>query len=180
MELPTPAARYLGGADRDALAAFRCSRGPWYEDDVERFISQRLMDRHEFRRTRADHAVIGLEPPEHGLVAVGAHEEDLTRDGDVELTSTYLEVGAVSLAMQGAVLPDVEPLDPDGKPVSLGRWLIEVLLADVATRERAPVVRAVVARENGRSLALCSRVGLHHERDDADDRFVQRWGVFEA
>lgn len=138
------------------------------------------MDRHELRRTRSDHAVVGLELPEHGLVAVGAHEEDLTRDGEVELTSTYLEVAAVSLPVPGAVLPDVEPLDPDAKPVSLGRWLIEVLLADAAKRERAPIVRAVVARENDRSLALCSRVGLRHERDDEDGRFVQRWGVFDA
>ncbi|HEV2999667.1 MAG TPA: hypothetical protein VGW75_02920 [Solirubrobacteraceae bacterium] len=177
MELPTPAARYLGEGDRDALARFRCSRGAWYEEDVERFVATRLVDYHESRRRDTDHTVIGLELPQHGLVAVGAHEEDLTRDGDLLLTSTYLELAAVSLPFQGGVLTDAEPLDPDGKAVSVGRWLAEVLLSDNANRKRDPVVRAVVARENRRSLALCDRIGLRHVRDDEDTRFVQRWGA---
>jgi RimJ/RimL family protein N-acetyltransferase len=38
------------------------------------------------------------------------------------------------------------------------------------------IVRAVVARENTRSLRLCARIGLTDERDDPDERFVQRLG----
>ncbi len=70
-----------------------------------------------------DHQMIGLELPDHGLVAVTAHEEDLVVDS------------------------------------------------------RHPLVRAVVACENTRSLALCSRVGLLSERADEDPQHVQRWGV---
>jgi RimJ/RimL family protein N-acetyltransferase len=64
--------------------------------------------------------------------------------------------------------------------VTLGRYLLEVLLSDIAERERAPIVRAVVARENARSLRLCARIGLTDERDDPDERFVQRLGRIAA
>ena len=60
--------------------------------------------------------------------------------------------------------------------VTLGRYLLEALLSDIAERERALIVRAVVARENTRSLRLCARIGLTDERDDPDERFVQRIG----
>jgi hypothetical protein len=90
------------------------------------------------------------------------------------VTSTYLECAAVSTELQGAVLAEVEPLDDDGRSVTLGRYLLEVLLSDFSERQRVPIVRAVVARENARSLRLCTPIGLTDERDDADERFVQR------
>ena len=62
---------------------------------------------------------------------------------------------------------------------TLGRYLMEVILSDISQRDRAPYIRAVVARENTRSLKLCSRIGLTEERDDRDARFVQRLGHLE-
>lgn len=85
-------------------------------------------------------------------------------------------VGAVSVECQGAVLPDVAPLDDGARPPTLGRYLLEVMLSDVTARSRAPHVRAVVARDNTRSLCLCDRVGLSHETAAEDERFVQRTG----
>ena len=76
MELPTPAARYLGLADRDLLAAMRCSTGAWFEDDVETFIQTRLADYHDWRRPHTDHTIVGLELADLGLVAVGSHEAE--------------------------------------------------------------------------------------------------------
>jgi hypothetical protein len=96
-------------------------------------------------------------------------------DGGQVVTSTYLECAAVRADLQGAVLTEVDPLDDD-RPVTLGRYILEALLSDIAERERAPIVRAVVARENTRSLRLWSRIGLTNERDDQDERFVQRIG----
>lgn len=81
---------------------------------------------------------------------------------------------------QGSLLTDLDPFDDDGRPVTLGRYLLEVLLSDIAERERAPTVRAAVARENTRSLRLCTRIGLTEERDDPDDRFIQRIGRMAA
>jgi hypothetical protein len=176
VELPAPAARFLGVADRDLLAGMRCSTGVWFEDEVETFIQTRLADYHDWRRPHTDHTIVGLELAERGLVAVGSHESDLIRDGGQVVTSTYLECAAVRTDLQGAVLSELEPLDEDGRPVTLGGYLLEVLLSDISERQRVPIVRAVVARENTRSLRLCARVGLTDERDDPDQRFVQRLG----
>jgi hypothetical protein len=76
------------------------------------------------------------------------------------VTSTYLESAAVSTDLQGAVLAEVEPLDDDGRPVTLGPYLLEVLLSDISERQRVPIVRAVVARDNARSLRLCARASV--------------------
>lgn len=176
VELATPTARYLGPADRDLLAAFCCSRGSWYEDRVEQFIREQLADYHEWRASHTDHQMIGLELPERGLVAVTAHEEDLIVDGTTEVTSTYWEVAAVATGLQGAVLPQV-PAYESGRPVTLGRHLAAAALSSIVDTGRHPLVRAVVARENTRSLALCSRIGLLKEREDEDPEYVQRWGV---
>jgi hypothetical protein len=88
------------------------------------------------------------------------------------VTFTYLECAAVRTDFQGAVLTEVEPLDEDGRPVTLGRYLLEVLLSDISERPRVPITRAVIARENARSLRLCTRIGLTDERSDPDERFV--------
>ena len=175
MELPTPAARYLGVGDRGLLAGMRCSTGAWFENEVETFIQARLADYHDWRRPHTDHTIVGLELDDLGLVAVGSHEAEFVRDGGQVVTSTYLECAAVRTDFQGAVLTEVDPLNDD-RPVTLGRYLLEVLLSDIAESERASIVRAVVARENTRSLRLCARLGLTDERDDPDERFVQRLG----
>ncbi len=78
------------------------------------------------------------------------------------------------------MLAKVEPLEDDVRPVTLGRYLLEVLLSDISERQRAPIVRAVVARENARSLRLCTRIGLTDERDEPNERFVQRIGRIAA
>jgi hypothetical protein len=82
----------------------------------------------------------------------------------------------VSSDLQGEVLVEADPLDDDGGPLTLGRYLLEVLLSDISQRQRAPIVRAVVAGENTRSLRLGTRIGLTEQRDDPDERFVQRIG----
>ena len=174
--MPAPAARLLGPADRDLLAGMRCSRGAWFEEDVEAFIRTRLAHYHDWRAAHSDHTIIGLELEALGLVGVGSHEEEFVRDGRKLVTSTYLECAAVRIELQGAVLSGIEPLGPDGRPVTLGRYLLEVLLSDIAERTRTPIVRAIVARENIRSLRLCTRIGLTTERDDPDARFIQRLG----
>ena len=139
----------------------------------------RLADYHDWRRPHTDHTIVGLELDDLGLIAVGSHEAEFVRDAGQVVTSTYLECAAVRTDLQGAVLTEVDPLDDD-RPVTLGRYLLEALLSDIAERERAPIVRAVVARENTRSLRLCARIGLTDERDDPDERFVQRIGRMDA
>lgn len=78
------------------------------------------------------------------------------------------------------MLADVDPVDDEARPPTLGRYLLEVVLSDISERERTPIVRAVVARENTRSLRLCTRIGLTEEREDPDERFVRRLGRMAA
>lgn len=176
-DLPTPFARVATVNDREALSRFRCSTGPWYEDEVERYIENRLLDSNLRRAPHTGHRVILLETDDHGLVAVGAHEADFLEAPDGQaITGTYLVVGAVAVEHQGATLPNVAPFERESRAPSLGRYLMEALLSDIASGERDPYLRAVIARDNIRSLKLCSRVGLVDERDDDDPRFVQRVG----
>jgi hypothetical protein len=78
------------------------------------------------------------------------------------------------------VLTELEPLDDDDRPVTLGRYLLEVLLSNISERERVPIVCVVVARENVRSLRLCAWIGLTDECDDPDEQFVPRLGRIDA
>jgi hypothetical protein len=105
VELPTPAARYLGVGDRELLAGMRCSTGGWFEDDVETFIHARLVDYHDWRQPHTDHTIVGLELDDHGLIAVGSHEEEFVRESGELVTSTYLECAAVSTNLQGRSAP---------------------------------------------------------------------------
>lgn len=162
--------------DRSALASFICSTGPWYEAEVQTFIQTGALRRHLWRQPHTDHRLLVLETDAHGIIAVGSHEE---RDGEFAgqaMTITYLESGAVRMDCQGALLPDVPPFE-DGRPVSVGRYLMEALLSDSAERDRDPYIRAVVARQNYRSLRLCARLGLTDKRDDQDERYVELFGV---
>jgi hypothetical protein len=153
VELATPVARYLGPADRELLTACRCSTGARFENDVEAFVQTRLIDYHDWRAQHTAHTIIGLELEELGLVAVGSHEHDLLRDRGEALTGRYLECAAVTLDHQGAVLSDVDPLDPDGRPVTIGRYLLEAMLSDIAELDRAPQHRVSII-ETARAAAI--------------------------
>ena len=92
------------------------------------------------------------------------------------ISVTRLEAAAVSLDRQGAVLPG-EPTD-DGRPMTLGMYLMEALKDDAITREnRSPALYGVIAQENIRSLRLCTRVGLTIEFENPDPKYVRRLGV---
>ncbi len=171
-----PLARRIRPGDWDRLAGFACSKGAWYEADVERFVRTRLRGHVESREPHLQTACVILADPADPdeIVAVGAHElDDQKADGE-DIEGSYLIVGAVRLDLQGALI-NVEPFS-DGQPVTLGRLLMETMIDDLP--DRAGFVRAVVAHENDRALKLCKRIGLIHERADADPRFVQRLGKY--
>lgn len=105
--------------------------------------------------------LLGVAADPSDILAIGAHELDDQRDPDGNhLEGSYLIVGAVRTDVQGAVI-NVPPYD-DGRPVTVGRHLMEVLLDDLP--DRPGVVRATVARENTRSLRLCTRIGAGRPR----------------
>ena len=170
-----PLARRVRPGDWDRLADFSCSAGAWYEDEVERFVRTRLRGHVERRAPHLETSIVILadaDDPEE-IVAIGAHELDdqQTEDGR-HVEGTYLIVGAVRRDLQGMAV-NIE-LFADGRAVTLGRLLAETMIDDLP--QRSGLVRAVMTRENVRSLKLCDRVGLTHEQPDSDERFVQRLG----
>ena len=171
-----PLARRIRETDWQQLDAFTCSTGAWYEDDVQAYIRNDLRASWEWRAKHLGTSVLvlasAIEPAR--ILAVGSHEIDDQRTaGGAVVEGSRLIVGAVRTEFQGFRV-DVPSFDEDRHPVSVGRYLMQALIDDLP--ETAGVARAVIARENHRSLRLCDRVGLGVELDDKDRRYVQRLG----
>lgn len=174
LDVPRVRAAHLD--DRELLGAFRCSRGPWFEDEVEVHIQRNAVAEWEWRAPHLDHRLLLIEDRVHGLVAVGAHEEAAYRRGAEEIKGTYLAVAAVALDLRGAEIADQKPWR-DGRPFRLSDYLMEAMLSDSVERGRGGVVRAVMARENTNSIELCDRWGLTATTPDRDERYLQKQGV---
>lgn len=143
--------------DETVLAAFRCSTGLRYEDEVEDFVTRHLLDwALAAGAARDDPRALLLvdEGPPERLVAVAAHERLTTLVGPdgSPLAGTKAEVVAVSLEARGRTFGRRRP----------GDLAFSALLHDAATRPvpRGPFVAVVVADDNKASLALCERFGL--------------------
>lgn len=171
-----PLARHIREEDWRQLAAFACSTGAWYEEDVQAYIRNDLRAAVAWRVEHLGTSVLVLasaaDPSQ--ILAVGSHEIDDQRTADgAAVEGNMLIAGAVRVDFQG-VQVCVPSFDEDGRPVSIGRYLMQALIDDLP--ENAGAVRTVVARENARSLKLCDRIGLRDELDDKDLRYVQRLG----
>jgi hypothetical protein len=161
----SPSVRVATASDADLLAAFSCSRGLWFEDEVEEFL-QRYALTYAAERAPLDHQLL-LFVDDDELIAVGGHEQALLPGG---LVGTHLTVAAIDLSHQGAKLTD------GGR---LSDYVLDALLGDALDAEargavrREPIAHALVARENGRSLAVLNRRGFGDPRVDSfDARYV--------
>jgi hypothetical protein len=157
--------RVADSGDADILAGFSCSRGEWYEDEVDNFIREHALD-YAGSRALLDHQLLLFVRGDE-LVAVGAHEQALLSGG---LTGTHLAIVAIALPHQGTRLED------GGR---LSDFVLAALLSDARNADarneppRDPYVHAVVAYENDRSLTVLRRRGFaDEERDTVDPRYV--------
>jgi len=164
-------------ADLQALASFRCSTGPDWEQEVEKQVRGPLPRRY------LTHNDLDLDPrlllctgPDGEILAVAAHRVEpvpVFRDGKlVDLRPTYIEVIAVALsARRTTVTVD------DGPPISMGEFMFEAVITDVRQRpNRDPYVFARVDPRHKISLRFCDRVGLVLERPNEHPDYIQRWG----
>lgn len=157
----TPSARHdllirlAADDDEAALAAFTCSTGPWYEREVEDYVRG-----HAHRRAMAtpDTYRLLLALMDGRLVGCAAHHpEALQRE---ESTPTYLL--ATRLQLLAIRTPD------QGRRLSDGRGLADTIMHTLIhdalhTRPHSPVLTAVVAQDNLRSIAMCERNGLRSQ-----------------
>lgn len=164
--LPVPTVCLAEPSDAPLLRAFRCSTGAWYEDEVEEFLQRHALA-YARQREDLDHRLLLVETEREGLVAVGAHELAVFRRGHDRLSGSYLVVGAIALPHQGARLDD---------GTRLSDFLLDAVLGDARRFDRGSVVRARVARENARSLALLRRNGFEREIAASEPRYVDLFG----
>lgn len=159
-----PVVRVAAASDATLLTAFVCSRGEWYEDEVQDFIRHHALD-YAAWRAPLDHQLLLFVSGDE-LVAVGAHEQTFLAGG---LTGTHLAVAAIALPRQGA------KLDDGGR---LSDFVLDALLGDAGAAAargaptRDPVAHALVATHNDRSLSLLRRRGFGDEQVDVDPRYV--------
>jgi hypothetical protein len=152
-----PRVRLAVASDEELLREFRCSTGVWYEDLVERYVTERALAR--ALDGHLDFRLLLFETDAEDLLAVGAHHWRAYEVGGATVDGSYLVVAAIALPFQGARLETGERLSD---------FVMNALLSDASDRGRGDLVTALVARENARSLALCRRFGIDAELPSPD------------
>ncbi len=138
--------------DTQALDAFRCSTGPWYEQEVEDYVRTRALAQ-SVENPESYRLLLVLESGV--LVACLAHHlEILLRDRGGGIPAARLHVLAISTGHQGRRLAGGE---------RLADVVMATLIADALEILEVEVVTAIVARDNLRSIALCERNGLRSQ-----------------
>jgi hypothetical protein len=144
--------------DEVLLSSFRCSRGLWFEDEVQAFV------RHHALRLaldeQSDYRLLLVMDGDRLAACFAHHPEGLmTESGGAGtavrvIFATRLHLLALSIEDQGRRLDDGRRLSD---------LIMESLVVDAMDREMAVVLTAVVARGNLRSLSLCQRHGLRSQ-----------------
>jgi hypothetical protein len=152
-------------ADGDALAAFACSTGPWFEEEVERHIRGTALAR--AIEAGSSYRVILFEE-DRELWAVGAHQPERLLTTEDLVPAARLVVLGLRLDRQGATAAD-------GSRYS--DIAMAGLLTDAMWQHRRPVLTTLVASGNVRSQRLCRRHGLTSETI-VNARYIRMTGRF--
>jgi hypothetical protein len=134
--------------DDEALTSFRCSRGRWFQREVEEFINAELPKRLDSEETRTLLFHSGEE-----LIAVGAHQPGvlIIAEDPGQVQAAHLLLLALTERLQIGRL---------GDGTRLSDYVLRTLLRDALRTHRTGVAFAIVAIENQRSLTMCERNGL--------------------
>jgi hypothetical protein len=154
--------------DLGALARFRCSTGPWFEEEVQRHVREDALPRALDEDAR--YRLLLFERDER-LWAVGAHQpEELDLVSGDTLLATRLVAFAVDVDHQGTRLRD---------RLTYAQAALDCLIADAVRYGEASTVTGLVARDNIRSQRLCRRCGLVFETRE-NLHYVRMSGRFVA
>ncbi len=161
--------------DRRRLEQFRCSRGAWYEDEVEDFVNQKAIARALAVATPYRlYVVLAGER----LIAVAGHHPELlmvAAGSDASGTPTFEGRMAERLHVLALSVDHHRSRLSDGTRCS--DFVMDRLI-EKALRERTKVVlTGLVARDNHASLVLCERKGLTSQIEH-DDRYLRVSGHF--
>lgn len=134
------------------MEAFRCSTGPWYEQEVEDYI--RACALAQAMESPEDYRLLLVLEGGVPIACLAHHLEMLLRDRGSGIVAARLHVLAISIEHQGRRLAG---------GARLSDVAMATLIADALELRAVEVVTAIVARENLRSIALCERNGLRSQ-----------------
>jgi hypothetical protein len=140
------------GGDAQSLDVFRCSTGPWYEQEVEGYVRSRALAQ-ALENPGSYRLLLVLE----GGVLIAClshHLEMMLRDRGNGIVAARLHVLAISIEHQGRRLAG---------GTRLSDIVMATLIADALEIREVEVATAIVARDNLRSIALCERNGLRSQ-----------------
>ena len=139
-------------SDGDALAGFRCSTGPWYEQDVQRFVRERALE--QALALSEDYRLLLVLEGDRLACCAAHHGELLFRDDGNPILATRLHLLAISVEDQGRRLDNGQRLSDT---------VMATLIADAIETREVTVVTAIVALDNLRSMVLCEGHGLRSQ-----------------
>jgi ribosomal protein S18 acetylase RimI-like enzyme len=154
-------------ADAPALASFRCSTGPEFEQEVEAFVRDHALP----RALDGDCRLLLVLERDRMIACVGHRPESLiTRRGEMVYPRPFTRLHLLALA-----------LDQQGRRLDDGRRLSDLVMAtlifDALDTRGEQALTAIVARDNLRSIALCERHGLRSQVR-YDSRHIRLSGHF--
>jgi hypothetical protein len=142
--------------DAGTLARFRCSTGPWYEQDVEDFVRRFALER-ALAAPNNYRLLLALEGG-RPVCCMAHHGEMLFRKGsefpDPMVVAARLHLLAITVEDQGRRLDD---------GTRLSDLAMATLIADALETREVHAATAIVALDNLRSIALCKRHGLRSQ-----------------
>jgi len=166
-EKPGILVREARESDAESIEYFRCSSGPWYEEEAENYIRTRML-RASLEEKSQLKILLAIE--DKRLVGCGAYRpEGLILDDGSLLLAMRLQVMALSLADQGRRLQD---------RARLSDFFIQTVISDTLEhRLSTGAVTAIAAKDNPRSITVCERNGLQSQVQ-YDRRHVRLTGLF--
>jgi hypothetical protein len=138
--------------DAHSLDAFRCSTGPWYEQEVEDYVRSRALA--QALENPGSYRLLLVLESDVLIACLAHHLEMLLRDRGNGIVAARLHVLAISIEHQGRRLAG---------GTRLSDIVMATLIADALEIREVEVATAIVASENLRSIALCERNGLRSQ-----------------
>ncbi len=152
--------------DAEALSAFRCSTGPWYEQDVEDYLRRRALG--QLLATPDTYSLLVALDGKRLVGCMAHYPEGLIRASAALILATRLQVLAIAVTDQGRRLKD---------GTRLSDALMRTVIHHALDTRRYPVLTTIVAQDNLRSVAVCERNGLRSQIQH-DGRHVRLSGHF--
>jgi len=148
--------RIASEADRSAIAAFDCGSAQ-HVQRLAAYVHKKALDHAlYFAQEAEDHRLLLIEDDDSRLVAIASHERGyLLEANGAPIAGTHLRLLVLVDYLRGTKVAD-------GR--SLFRSVLDVVLADIDGRDRAPLIEMIVEMDNAKMLSICRSLDGHLEQ----------------